>query len=156
MRDIDELIRLVREGDEHSAAAFAEDLCDEIERLRGIMATCEWCGPDVGADQPSAVQGWKRIGGTAPDCVTISLDGLLNVPAGVPAGEYTIEYVDPRYDPITPDQQSARKGLDELTRMEQEDGLYDVEQCAPPAKVGDVVTFADGRKFVVTSTPDKT
>jgi hypothetical protein len=116
MRDIDELIRLVREGDERSAAAFAEDLCDEIERLRGIMATCEWCGPDVGADQPTAVAcDHHRAVETWLHCVKCGRD-ILDKPA-----------------PMAADQQSARKGLDELTRMAQEDGLYDGPNQQSPA-----------------------
>jgi hypothetical protein len=67
----------------------------------------------VPADQPTAVAcDHHRAVETWLHCVKCGRD-ILDKPA-----------------PMAADQQSARKGLDELTRMAQEDGLYD----APPDK----------------------
>jgi hypothetical protein len=93
-----------------------ERIANEIERLRGIMATCEWCGPDVGADQPAV---------PLRELCDIAYDHLLA--AGYPKDGPVLTQI---ATGCTPDQQSARKGLDELTRMAQEDGLYDM----PPDK----------------------
>jgi hypothetical protein len=130
-----------------------ERIASEIERLRAIIREGGWTDQDIdkwvaarAADQPDAAralyerQAWS--GATPWDDLHEDTRQLWRNKAAT--GQ------------MHPDQQSARKGLDELTRMAQEDGLYDVEPCAAPAKAGDVVTFADGRKFVVTSTPDKT
>jgi hypothetical protein len=85
----------------------------EIERLRGLLRQivdlydlpASWLEGTAGAaDQPSL----RRC----PDCDTPMWPAEFNVPCG-------------RCATMKADQQSARKGLDELTRMAQEDGLYD-------------------------------
>jgi hypothetical protein len=83
----------------------------EIERLRAIIREGGWTDQDIdkwvaarAADQPSL----RRC----PDCDTPMWPAEFNVPCG-------------RCATMKADQQSARKGLDELTRMAQEDGLYD-------------------------------
>jgi hypothetical protein len=169
-----------------------ERIANEIERLRGIMATCEWCGPDVGADQPddahplvrrlhevaAAVAKSNSGQHVSPAVFAEILESVQQADAIIkadqqsaecrhgaahfvetgrwrcnycpqeaaspqelrasdqqPAAHYPVEWgpSDARQltcacgnpDPAHADQQSARQGLDELTRMAQEDGLYD-------------------------------
>jgi hypothetical protein len=72
--------------------------CDEWVEFDPFLTTT-----DSASDQPTDAPTWVRTGGTAPEGVTISADGWLNVPKGLPPGEYTVEYVEP---PRAADQQS--------------------------------------------------
>jgi hypothetical protein len=145
LRDADMCVKLAACGDSGSFAKASA----LIQRARDALAA---------ADQPDDALGLCPVCGEGPSC---HFEGECMTPTQKvrKTADMVVrltEETDALIATGAADQQSARKGLDELTRMAQEDGLYDVEQCAPPAKVGDVVTFADGRKFVVTSTPDKT
>jgi hypothetical protein len=79
----------------------------EIERLRAIIREGGWTDQDI--DKWVAARAADQ-----PDAACICPISFCELPLGHNGRCGT-----------TADQQSARKGLDELTRMAQEDGLYD-------------------------------
>jgi hypothetical protein len=150
MRDIvDRLRDYNAQDEEHNAyppLGLIPEAADEIERLRGIMATCEWCGPDVGADQPEAALATDDATDGARYRFLRKYWGDFQTYYAPDNGEWIVEKIEADKDSECPnpesymvsvdqavdaaraaDQQTvARKAaLDELTRMAQEDGLYD-------------------------------
>jgi hypothetical protein len=113
-----DIVKRLRDPYERSAwgSTLYSEAADEIEMLRRIVATAAtWtAAPGTTIAELRATLEPLRLGSSTAD----QPDGGPDEEDG-PWAEGWAERSG------TPDQQSARKGLDELTRMAQEDGLYD-------------------------------